>query len=110
MVKVLDLSKQDHKVFLYSYLRQAVQRSLPTALKSVAAKIITASLAELPVEKRGETWVQNTISSLAQLQTAETRAFLDQIAKERKLLFIPEWPAECRNAAELALQAGTKRR
>ncbi len=110
IVPLLDLSKQDHKVFLYSYLRQAVQRSLPTALKSVAAKIITASLAELPVEKRGETWVQNTISSLAQLQTAETRAFLDQIAKERKLLFIPEWPAECRNAAELALQAGTKRR
>ena len=110
VVPLLDLSKQDHKVFLYTYLRQAVQSTLPTALKSVAAKIIAASLAELPEEKRGETWVQNTIGSLAQLQTSETRALLDQIATERKLLFIPEWPTECRKAAEVALQARPKRR
>lgn len=110
VVPLLDLSKQEHKVFLYSYLRQAAQKALPAALKSVAAKIIATSLPELPEEKRGETWVQNTIASLAQLQTVETRALLNKIAREKKMIFIPEWPAECRKAAELALQAGKKRR
>ncbi len=107
---LLDLANQEHKVFLYSYLRQAAQKAMPKALLTVAAKIIATSLPELPVEKREESWVENTIKSLAQLQTAETRALLNQIAREKKLLFIPEWPNECRKAAELALRTGSRRR
>jgi len=107
---LLDLSNQEHKVFLYSYLRQAAMKSLPKALLTVAAKIIAASLPELTVEKREESWVENTIRSLAKLQTAETRALLNQIAREKKLLFIPEWPTECRKAAELALRSSSRRR
>ena len=107
---LLDLSQQEHKVFLYSYLRQTALQSLPAALKGVAAKIIAASLPELPEAKREESWVENTISTLAQLQTSETRALLNSIAREKKLLFIPEWPAECRKAAEQALRASTRKR
>lgn len=110
VVPLLDLSQQEHKVFLYSYLRQTAQTSLPAALKNVAAKIIAASLPELPEEKREESWVQHTIGAMAQLQTSETRALLNQIAREKKLLFIPEWPAECRKAAEQALRANTRKR
>ena len=110
VVPLLDLSQQEHKVFLYSYLRQTAQASLPAALKTVAAKIIAASLPQLPEEKREESWVPGTISALAQLQTSETRALLNQIAREKKLLFIPEWPTECRKAAEQALRAGTRKR
>lgn len=110
VVPLLDLSQQEHKVFLYSYLRQTALKSLPAALKAVAAKIIAASLPQLPEAKREEAWVQHTINALAQLQTSETRALLNQIAREKKLLFIPEWPTECRKAAEQALRANTRRR
>jgi len=109
IVPLLDLSQQEHKVFLYSYLRQATQRTLPAALKNVAAKIMAATLAELPVEKRGEPWVQHSVAALAQLPSQETRALLNQIARDKKLLFIPEWPTECRKAAEMALRTRKKR-
>ena len=110
LVPLLDLSQQEHKLFLYSYLRQAQQKILPSALKKVAAKIITETLPNLPQDKRSEIWVQNTISSLAQLPTTETLDLLNQIASEKKLLFIPEWPAECRKAASAALAVAKKRR
>lgn len=109
IVPLLDLSQQEHKVFLYSYLRQATQRTLPAALKNVAAKIMATTVAELPVEKRGELWVQSSIVAMAQLPSQETRALLTQIARDKKLLFIPEWPQECRKAAETALRTRTKR-
>ena len=110
VVPLLDLSQQEHKLFLYSYLRQAAQKVFPMSLKKVAAKIVAETLPQLPQDKRNETWVQNTILSLAQLQTEETTALLNQIANEKKLLFIPEWPAECRKAAGNALTAAKKRR
>ena len=110
MVPLLDLTNQEHKVFLYSYLRQATQKTIPTALKSVAAKIIVSALGDLPQEKRAESWVQNSIEALANLKTSESLALLNQIATHKKLLFIPEWPVECRKAAEVALQSLKKRR
>ncbi|MEE4313112.1 MAG: hypothetical protein V2J11_01370, partial [Desulfofustis sp.] len=103
VVHLLDLSKQEHKLFLYSYLRQAPEKSMPPVLKAAAARIIADGLATLPQERRAESWLPETIGVLAQLPTEQTNAILEQIASERKLLFIPEWPSECRKAAQHAL-------
>ncbi len=103
VVHLLDLSKQEHKLFLYSYLRQAPEKSMPPVLKAAAARIIADGLATLPQERRAESWLPETIGVLAQLPTEQTNAILEQIASERKLLFIPEWPSECRKAAQQAL-------
>ena len=110
IVPLLDLSQQEHKVFLYSYLRQTAQKTIPTALKGVAAKIIVSALNELPQERRNEGWIIHTIASLAQLQTKDSLALLDQIATHKKLLFIPDWPTECRKAAETALKSKKRQR
>lgn len=107
---LLDLSIQEHKLFLYSYLRQATQKVLPQSLKNIAAKIIAEKLSELPQERRSEVWVESTIAAMAYLKSSETQALLTQIASEKKLLFIPEWPAECRKAADSALTLMKKRR
>ncbi|MCB2216921.1 hypothetical protein [Desulfofustis glycolicus] len=103
VVHLLDLSKQEHKLFLYSYLRQAPEKSMPPVLKGAAAKIIADGLATLPQERRAESWLPETIGVLTQLPAEQTTAILEQIASERKLLFIPEWPSECRKAAQQAL-------
>ncbi|MBE0582314.1 MAG: hypothetical protein IH612_00975 [Desulfofustis sp.] len=110
VVHLLDLSKQEHKLFLYSYLRQAPEKSMPPVLKAAAARIIADGLATLPQERRSETWLPETIDVLAQLPAEQTTAILEQIASERKLLFIPEWPSECRKAAQQALADGRRHR
>jgi hypothetical protein len=107
---LLDPATQEHKLFLYAYLRQGSQKVLPQSLKNIAAKIITEKFPTLPQERRSEAWIENTINALAYLKTPEIQALLTQIASEKKLLFIPEWPAECRKAADNALAVMKKRR
>lgn len=110
LVPLFDLSLEEHKLFLYSYLRQASRKIIPAAIKSAAAKIVAASLSALPQDRRNEPWVPDTIAALVQLQTTEIHTLLEQIAREKKLLFIPEWPAGCRKAAENVLAASKRRR
>ncbi|MEE4241750.1 MAG: hypothetical protein V2I36_09790 [Desulfopila sp.] len=105
VVPLLDLSRQEDKLFLYSYLRQAAQKRLSEPLKNTAGAIITASLPHINQERRNETWVLDTIHAMAQLKSEKTTELLRQIAGGKKLLFIPEWPAACRTAAQKALAA-----
>jgi hypothetical protein len=103
---LLDLNKQEHKLFLYSYLRQAPQKKeISVVLKKIAARIIVETLANLPQERRNEQWVENTITALAQLPGEKTVEVLTQIAGAKKMLFIPEWPTTCRTAAQTSLNA-----
>jgi hypothetical protein len=104
VIHLLDFTVQEHKMFLYSYLVQAAQNELTPEIRASAAKIVTELLPALPQEKRAELWVRDSILALADLDTPETRALLEQIAREKKLLFISEWPTECRKAAEEALE------
>lgn len=108
IVPLLDLSKQEHKLFLFSYLRSASHKVISAPLKNVASKIVTDSLPALSQERRTEMWVQDTIAALAQLPTTETRALLEQIAQGKKMLFLSEWPADCRKAAKKALITGKR--
>ncbi len=105
LAPLLNLTKQEHKLFLFSYLLKASQSLLSTPLKNVAAKIVAETLPTLPQNRRNETWIPNTIAALAHLPTVETRALLETIANARKLLFFPEWPSECRKAADSAIDA-----
>lgn len=105
-VHLLDSSNQEHKLFLYAYLRQVPSRSMPPALQTAAAKLIAAGLSGLTDERRNESWVPDTIAALARLPSEQTRALLEHIASERKLLFMHEWPSDCRKAAQQALAGG----
>ena len=106
MAPLLDLNKQEHKLFLYSYLRQTPQKKqISVVLKKIAARIIFETLTSLSQERRNEQWVENTIAALAQLPGEKTVEVLTQIAGAKKMLFIPEWPAACRTAAQSSLNA-----
>ena len=105
---LLDMSIQDHKLFLYSYLRQASQKVLSEPLKNIASRIIVDSLPSLSQDRRNEHWVENTITAMAQLRSEQTTELLNKIASGKKMLFIPDWPATCRKAAEAALAGGNR--
>lgn len=102
---LLDLNIQEHKLFLYSYLRQAPQQKVVSiALKKIAVKIITDTLATMHQDRRSEQWVETTIGAMAELPGEKTVEVLQQISGGKKMFFIPDWPAACRNAAQNALQ------
>ncbi len=105
---MLDLNIQEHKLFLYSYLRQASQKVITESLKKIATQIITVALPALSQERRSEQWVENTIAAMAQLPAESTNEVLREISGKKKLLFIPEWPSSCRKAAEIALSSVKK--
>ncbi len=108
--RFLDLSKQEHSLFLYSYLRQASEKVIPAVLKTTAARIVTEGLGTLSQDKRDETWVPEVIAALPGFPAEQIRPVLEQIASDKKLLFIHEWPTECRKAAEQALIDSRRRR
>ena len=103
VVPLLDINEQEHKLFLYSYLRQASQNKLSSSLRNIATKILTTALIALPQERRNEQWVANSIAAMGQLPGKRTAEVLQQIAGAKKMLFIPQWPAPCRTAAHKAL-------
>ncbi len=105
---MLDLNIQEHKLFLYSYLRQASQKTITESLKKIATQIITVALPALSQDRRSEQWVENTITAMAQLPSESTYEVLREISGKKKLLFIPEWPSSCRKAAENALSSVKK--
>ncbi len=105
---ILDLTQQEHKLFLYSYLRQASQKVMPESLKKIAIKIISDTLPTLSQERRNEKWVENTITTMAQLPSDTTAEMLKAISGKKKLLFLHEWPTTCRKAADNALKAMRK--
>ena len=105
---MLDLNIQEHKLFLYSYLRQASQKTITESLKKIATQIITVALPALSQDRRSEQWVENTITAMAQLPAKSTFEVLREISGKKKLLFIPEWPSSCRKAAENALSSVKK--
>jgi hypothetical protein len=104
VIHLLDFSVQEHKLYLYTYLQQAGKDKLSAELLKKSAAIIAELLPKLPQDKRSELWVVDTIAAMADLRTPATQALLEQIARERKMLFIPEWPTECRTAADGALR------
>ncbi len=106
---MLDLNQQEHKLFLYSYLRQASQKVITEPLKKAATQIITTVLPALSQDRRNEQWIEGTITAMAQLPADSTNEVLREISGKKKLLFIPEWPSPCRKAAEVALKTAMRK-
>lgn len=103
VASLLTLTNQDHKLFLYTYLRQASAGTIPHSLKKIAAKIIEEALPRLPVERRKEAWVAHAIETLGKLQSESSNILLEGIITTKKMVILHEWPPPCRKAAEAAL-------
>ena len=88
--------------FLQAFLRQEGGANGAAALERLAARTLVDALVRLPVESRGEPWVVQAIVALGSLGSSEGDSLLARIVSERRLLFIPTWPDECRRKAKAA--------
>lgn len=103
VVPLLDMANEEHVLFLHAYLYQHLKKDGEQTIRNIVSQLITTSLSQLPQERRNEAWIPATIEALGTAISAESRALLEKISSSKKLLFIPEWPAPCRKAAEQAL-------
>ncbi|MDR3630967.1 MAG: hypothetical protein P4L42_11580 [Desulfocapsaceae bacterium] len=106
---LLDPTLAEHKTFLDSYLRHSRQGALDEGVKLMAGNIIVKGLAALSQEQRGQPWVPDTISFIADLPAEGGRELLRQIENNKRLLVIPEWPAACRKSAREAARKMIRR-
>jgi hypothetical protein len=92
-----------HIEFIRAYLRHGqIGRPSPT-LVTIAGSILAGSLRDLTEDQRREPYVAPTIRILHLFRAPEIEGFLRQIIGSKKMLFLHQWPADCRQAAADAL-------
>ncbi|HPF36905.1 MAG TPA: hypothetical protein PLH84_15890 [Candidatus Krumholzibacteria bacterium] len=102
VLPLLDRAAVDHREIYALLLRQAhEERDLPR-LRDLATELLLSRLANLPAERRREGWVRGSILMLGRLSGLEVGRLLERIRNEKRLLVLPTWPAECREAATTA--------
>jgi len=92
-----------HRKAYQAILAQGVQEKVVPDLRDIAIRHLKGTLNRLSADRRDERWVTDAIGWLGKLGTDKTRPVLERILKEKKLLFMPVWPASCRDAARDAL-------
>jgi hypothetical protein len=99
----LGLKDPLHVEFVRAYLRHGRPNKPSRALVAMAGSILVNSLRGLPENQRREPYVAPTIRILHLFRDPEIEAFLRQIIGSKKMLFLRQWPVNCRQAAADAL-------
>jgi len=92
-----------HPEFVRAYLRHGQPGHPSRALVAMSGSILVNGLGALSESERREPYVAPTIRILYLFRNPEVEALLRQITTSKKMLFLREWPAECRQAAADAL-------
>ncbi|MCB1184000.1 hypothetical protein KDM41_11255 [bacterium] len=98
----------DRRNMYEAVLDQGVQGPIVPSMREVAGRHLYGMMTRLPPERRGEKWVAEAVRWLGDLGDEKSGRLLERIANEKKFLFIPVWPAACRDAARTAL-SGVRR-
>lgn len=94
----------NHMKFLQAYLLLARNSGgVPSSMLAMAGNLVIQHLPEVSDEQKGEPWVTRTIQAMPEMQVEQTRAVLNQIVTEKKVMLIPRWPSACRKAAGEAI-------
>lgn len=72
-------------------------------LRNLAVGTIVVALRQLPRRRRREKWVAPAMHALSRLPCAESVSMLREVIRDRRLIVVPEWPAEVRRAAAAAM-------
>ena len=99
------LNRKDslHLEFIRLYLRHGQPGRPNRALVTMAGSILATGMSALTENQRRAPHVAPTIRILYLFPNPEVEALLKQITESKKMLFLRQWPAECRQAAAEAL-------
>ena len=92
-----------HLEFVRAYLRHGQPGRPSRALVAMASGILVKGLSALTENQRRDPYVAPTIRIMHLFFNQEVEALLKQIMEDKKMLFLRQWPAECRQAAAEAL-------
>lgn len=101
---LLQLEIPQHMKFLQIYLQLARQSQFSVNLRVAAGTLVVHHLPNISEQQMRETWVAKTIQATPELQIEETRALLERIREEKRMMIVPKWPNACRLAAIDALK------
>jgi len=99
----LNLKDPLHLEFVRVYLRHGQPGRPSRALVAMAGAILANGMGVLTENQRRAPHVAPTIRILYLFPNPEVKALLKQITESKKMLFLRQWPAECRQAAADAL-------
>ena len=85
-------------------LDQGVVERVTPALADAAGRYLRAVITRLDDTELELPWVPGAISWLSRLRPQAAVEILRDVVEERRWLFIPVWPADCREAAREALE------
>ncbi len=100
---LLDSNLPLHRKFLFEFLNNTRFSEPTNTMKTLAAQIVGDTLLEIDDEKRKDLAIIKTIKAISQLGSPETYKVLKTIIGKKRFLILPEWPAQCRQAARETL-------
>jgi len=93
-----------HLRLYQAMLDQGVAERVTPGLAEAAGRYLRAVITRLEDGELSLPWVPGAISWLSQLRPQAATEILRDVVEERRWLFMPVWPAECREAAREALE------
>lgn len=100
----INVLEEQHVNFIQNYLANVNSTTPPQVLQIIAGELLITHLPVLPEDRREEPWVSKTISACGKLRVDGVYEMLGSITNTKKMLFLHDWPTECRLAAEGALK------
>ena len=96
----IDISEGQHAKFIQNYLANVHLATPPQVLQKFVGELLITHLPGLPEDRREEPWVSKAIRACAKLRVDGIYEMLSSITNSKKMLFLYDWPTECRAAAE----------
>jgi hypothetical protein len=103
LVKIMGRYKKSNKLIYQAILDQGVAERAEPRLRDLGSRLLRTAVSGVDPELRDEPWVSEAIAWLGRLDVKRGEELLTRILKEKKYLFFPVWPSECRRAAKEAL-------
>jgi len=100
----LDSWDRGHIKLYQAMLDQGVAERVTPLLAELAGRYLRGIVTRLDDHELALPWVPGAIEWLSSLRVGGAKEILRDIVQERRLLFIPVWPAQCRDAARAALE------
>jgi hypothetical protein len=95
--------KLGNKAIYNAILVQGMDKAPGKLITEAASRLLRSSIKRLAKEERQVPWLPDAIRWLGRLDLKNARKMLELIRDEKKFIFFPVWPAECREAAQDAL-------
>lgn len=103
MLMVMGDFKLGNKAIYNAILIQGMDKAPGKLISEVASRLLRSAIKRLAKDERQVPWLPDAIRWVGRLDPKNSKPILDTILNEKKFFFFPVWPADCREAAQDAI-------